>query len=333
MLYGLILSIRHLAYDKGWKKSGKASVPTICVGNITVGGTGKTPHTELILRLLSHSDRWAFRPLGMLSRGYRRKTKGYWQVPMDGSASLYGDEPVQIARKFPDVAVAVCKNRLEGCRKLAESGAELIVLDDAFQYRKLQADKNVVLIDFNRPVHKDRLLPWGRLRDLPSRLKKADIVIVTKCPASLEADEMRQWEQDLKLSGDQWLFFTTLRYGAPTPVFPEGDARYTYSRRLILFTGIAHDTPLRSYLSDTYKIVDRLSFPDHHKYSKADVRRLSAAVKATPTACLMTTEKDAQRIRDARDVPETLRQRMFYLPVEAAFFTLEEEAAFSEALG
>lgn len=333
MLYRLILSIRHLAYDKGWKKSGKASIPTICIGNITVGGTGKTPHTELILRLLAHSDRWAFRPLGVLSRGYRRKTKGYWQVPMDGSANLYGDEPVQIARKFPGVAVAVCKNRLEGCRKLAEGGAELIVLDDAFQYRKLQADKNVVLVDYNRPVHKDRLLPWGRLRDLPSRLKKADIVIVTKCPASLEADERRQWERDLKLSGDQRLFFTTLRYGTPTPVFPEGDGRYVYSRRLILFTGIAHDAPLRNYLSDIYKIVERLSFPDHHKYSKADVRRLSAAVKATPTACLMTTEKDAQRIRDARDVPETLRQRMFYLPVEAAFFTPEEEAAFTEALG
>ncbi|MBP3203008.1 MAG: tetraacyldisaccharide 4'-kinase [Bacteroidales bacterium] len=348
MLYGIILRLRHLAYDKGWKKSAQAPVPTICVGNVTAGGTGKTPHTEMILRTLIHSDEWAFKPLGMLSRGYKRKSKGYQVVPMDGSAALYGDEPVQIARKFPAVAVAVDKDRLEGCRKLAEAGSALIVLDDAFQYRRLRASKNIVLVDYYRPVFKDKLLPWGRLRDLPSRLKKADMVIVTKCPGEVDDAERAQWRKDLKLRGEQPLFFTSLRYGAPVPVFPEGDTRYAYSQRLILFTGIANDAPLRSYLSDSYKIVQRLEFPDHHKYTRADVRKLSAAVKANPTACLMTTEKDAQRIADAFSRPsaghsrpssghsrpdrESLRQRMFYLPVEAAFLSPEEEQAFTDAL-
>lgn len=333
MLYGLYLRLRHLAYDKGWKKAESASVPTVCIGNVTVGGTGKTPHTELLLKTLLHSDEWAFKPLAVLSRGYRRKSKGFQLVNPEGSADFYGDEPLQMARKFPSVAVAVDKDRVEGCRKLAEAGTQLIVLDDAFQYRKLLPGLSIVLVDYYRPVHKDRLLPWGSLRDFPSRLTKADIVIVTKCPAFLEEDERKQWRKDLGLLPEQKLFFTTLRYGDPVPVYPaEGDTRYAYAHRLVLFTGIANDAPLRSYLSDTYKLAKCLRFPDHHRYGRSDVRQLSAAIRENPTACLMTTEKDAQRIVDVPNVPAELRQRMFYLPVEAAFLSEEEEAAFREAL-
>ena len=330
MLYGTLLAIRHFCYDKGWKKSCRASVPTICIGNITVGGTGKTPHTEMVLRKLLQSDDWAYSNLAVLSRGYKRKSKGFQLVPRDGTALLYGDEPLQMAKKFPAVTVAVDKDRVRGCGKLAD--AHLIVLDDAFQYRRLKADINVVLVDYNRPVHKDTLLPWGRLRDLKSRLKAADMVIVTKCPAYVDDWERSQWVKYLRLSPEQKLFFTTLTYGAPEPVFPEGDARYTYSKRLVLFTGIANDAPLRSYLSDTYKIVRRIGFPDHHKYTRADIGTLKAAVKEFPTACLVTTEKDAQRIVDVKNVPEELRLRMFQIPVEAAFLTPEEDAAFTETL-
>ena len=330
MLYGTLLAIRHFCYDKGWKKSCRASVPTICIGNITVGGTGKTPHTEMVLRKLLQSDDWAYSNLAVLSRGYKRKSKGFQLVPRDGTALLYGDEPLQMAKKFPAVTVAVDKDRVRGCGKLAD--AHLIVLDDAFQYRRLKADINVVLVDYNRPVHKDTLLPWGRLRDLKSRLKAADMVIVTKCPAYVDDWERSQWVKYLRLSPEQKLFFTTLTYGAPEPVFPEGDARYTYSKRLVLFTGIANDAPLRSYLSDTYKIVRRIGFPDHHKYTRADIGTLKAAVKEFPTACLVTTEKDAQRIVDVKNVPEELRLRMFQIPVEAAFLTPEEDDAFTETL-
>ena len=332
MLYGLYLRLRHLAYDKGWKKAESASVPTICVGNVTVGGTGKTPHTELLLKTLLHSDEWSFKPLAVLSRGYKRKSKGFQLVSPDGSADLYGDEPLQIARKFPSVTVAVDKDRVEGCRMLAEAGTQLIVLDDAFQYRKLRPGVSIVLVDYYRPVHKDRLLPWGRLRDFPSRLKEADIVIVTKCPASLEEDEREQWRKDLGLLPSQKLFFTTLCYSDPVPVFPEGDTRYAYAHRLVLFTGIANDAPLRSYLSDTYKLIKCLRFPDHHRYGRSDVRQLSAAIRENPTACLMTTEKDAQRIVDVKNVPDTLRERMFFIPVQADFLSAEEQAAFREAL-
>ena len=152
MIYRLILALRHLAFDKGWKKTYKAEVPTICVGNITVGGTGKTPHTEMILRELMASDRWGFRNIAVLSRGYKRKSKGFQIVERDSSARFAGDEPLQIARKFPSVKVAVDKNRVKGCEKLAADGTEIIVLDDAFQYRRLSASLNIVLVDFNRPI-------------------------------------------------------------------------------------------------------------------------------------------------------------------------------------
>ena len=333
MIYRLILALRHLAYDKGWKKRVRPAVPTLCVGNVTVGGTGKTPHTELLLRRLLQSDRWAYANLAVLSRGYKRKSKGFQVVTRESSAAFAGDEPLQIARKFPAVTVAVDKNRIRGCEKLvADNQAQLIVLDDAFQYRKLQATQSIVLVDWNRPVFQDKLLPWGRLRDLPSRLQKADILIVTKCPAEVDDWTRQEWRRRLKLSAGQQLFFTTVAYATPEAVFPEADPRYTYASRLVLVSGIANDAPLRSYLSDTYKIARRLAFPDHHKFTRADIRALKAAVRENPTACLMTTEKDAQRLRDVPKVPLEIRQRLFYLPIEARFLSPEEDEAFTQTL-
>ena len=331
MIYGLWLRLRHLAYNKGWKKSFKADVPTICVGNITVGGTGKTPHVEMLLRQLRVSDRWGFKPLAVLSRGYKRKSRGFQIVnPDSSSASFAGDEPLQIARKFHGVTVAVDKNRVEGCRKL--EGADLIVLDDAFQYRRLTPSLSIVLVDYNRPVYEDRLLPYGRLRDLPSRLYKADIVIVTKCPPELDSWTRQEMRRKLNLKPEQKLFFTSIKYASTEPVFPEADPRYTYSSKVVLVSGIANNAPLRSYLSDTYKIVKRLDYPDHHRFTRGDVRAMAAAVKETPTACVMTTEKDAQRLREAKAVPDALKQRLFYLPIEAAFISEEDEKAFVEIL-
>lgn len=329
MMYGIWLRLRHLAYDKGWIKSVKATLPTICVGNVTVGGTGKTPHVEMILRYLSVNDKWSYKAIAVLSRGYKRKSKGFQIVQADSPASFAGDEPLQIARKFPAVTVAVDKDRVEGTGKL---DADLVVLDDAFQYRRLIPSLSIVLVDFNRPTFADSLLPWGRLRDLPSRIRKADVVIVTKCPAALEEGVREQFRQKLGLEREQKLFFTTVRYSTPEPVFKEADSRFTYAPRVILVTGIADDAPLRSYLSDTYKIAKRISFPDHHRFSKGDIRSICAAIKENPTACVMTTEKDAQRMRDTHDVPPDLKQRLFYMPIEAAFVSDEEAKAFEEVL-
>lgn len=322
MIYGLALRIRHLFYDKGWKKSFSPEVPTICVGNVSAGGTGKTPHVEMILRMLV--AQW--KQPAVLSRGYKRKSKGFQIVPHDGSALQFGDEPVQIARKFPDITVAVDKDRIHGCEELR--GAGVIVLDDAFQYRRLKPSLSIVLVDYNHPVFKDRLIPWGRLRDLPSRLKKADVVLVTKCPAYLDVQEREQWRKHLKLRADQPLFFTTLHYTAPVGVFPDADPHYIYSKHCTLITGIAHNKLFLNYLSDTYKIGRSIELMDHHTYTRADVRKMASAVKKQPTACLMTTEKDAQRLRDCKNMPEAVRKRLFYVPIEASFLTPEEESAF-----
>ena len=326
MLYGLVLRIRHLFYDRGWKKTFQPPVPTICVGNLTVGGTGKTPHVELLLRLLS------FRSVAVLSRGYKRKTKGFRIVGEADTAQTVGDEPLQIARKFPSVTVAVDKDRIHGCKELHDKQVEIVVLDDAFQFRKLDPALTLVLVDYHRPVFKDRLLPWGRLRDLPSRIRKADAVVVTKSPAEVPDDERAWWRSKLRLREEQPLFFTRIQYQKALPVFPEGDPHYLYSQKVILVSGIANDAPLRQYLSDTYKIVGRLSFPDHHRYTKRDIRAIAAAARNCSTACLMTTEKDAQRLRDVPDVPLELSRRLFYLPIEAVFLSPEEEANFVQYL-
>ena len=362
--YWLSLKLRHFFYDSGLRKVSSADVPTICIGNITVGGTGKTPHTEMLIRTLLQDEEWGSRSIAVLSRGYKRKTKGFQQVTSDGTALAYGDEPLQIKKKFPGITVAVDKSRTEGCdflahpdklqttkkgKKCIDKGlpaADLIILDDAFQHRALKPTLSIVLVDYNRPIFKDHLLPMGRLRDLPERIAAADIVIVSKCPNDVNAWEKCTWAENLGIrnfdaascSGTrrngkkQHIFFSTITYDAAEAVFPEGNPRYIYTNRLVLFSGIANDTPLLSYLSSDYKIVRHFKFPDHHKFSRADINTIASAAKEFPTSVIMTTEKDCQRIRDCHKIKEELKQRMFYSPIKTAFLTENEKEKFITAL-
>ena len=362
--YWLSLKLRHFFYDSGLRKVSSADVPTICIGNITVGGTGKTPHTEMLIRTLLQDEEWSSRSIAVLSRGYKRKTKGFQQVTSDGTALAYGDEPLQIKKKFPGITVAVDKSRTEGCDFLAHPdklqttkkgkkcidkdlpAAGLIILDDAFQHRALRPTLSIVLVDYNRPIFKDHLLPMGRLRDLPERIAAADIVIVSKCPNDVNAWEKCTWAENLGIrnfdaascSGTrrngkkQHIFFSTITYDAAEAVFPEGNPRYIYTNRLVLFSGIANDAPLLSYLSSDYKIVRHFKFPDHHKFSRADINTIASAAKEFPTSVIMTTEKDCQRIRDCHKIKEELKQRMFYSPIKTAFLTENEKEKFITAL-
>lgn len=362
--YWLSLKLRHFLYDTGLKKVRSADVPTICIGNITVGGTGKTPHTEMLIRTLLQDEDWGEKNIAVLSRGYKRKTKGFQQVTADGSAIAYGDEPLQIKKKFPGITVAVDGNRIEGCDFLAHPeklqsskkakkcidkdlpASDLIILDDAFQHRALKPTLSIVLVDYNRPIFKDHLLPLGRLRDLPQRIAAADIVIVSKCPNEVNAWEKCTWAENLGIrnfdarscSGTrrngkkQHIFFSTITYDAAEAIFPEGNPRYIYTNRLILFSGIANDAPLLSYLSSDYKIVRHFKFPDHHKFSKADIGTIASAAREFPTSVIMTTEKDSQRIRDCKKIKEELKQRMFYSPIKTVFLTENEKEKFISAL-
>lgn len=362
--YYLTLKLRHILFDHGIRKVSTSSVPTICVGNITAGGTGKTPHTEMILRTLLKSDDWAYEDIAVLSRGHRRASGGFQIVTRNGSVKEYGDEPLQIKKKFPGVTVAVDRHRVKGCdilcnpeklktekraRKCADAElapADLIVLDDAFQYRSLRAFYNIVLVDFNRPLSKDMLLPFGRLRDLPERLSAADVIIVSKCPAYLDDEKKALWAQDLglkeydpltcrckdKKGRDKLLLFTTIWYSSLQPIFEEADPRYAYSQKLILFSGIAKDTPLRMYLSDEHKIVKRFCFEDHHTYTKMDIRKIMRAIREHPTAVVATTEKDCQRILDFKGIPQDLKVRLFQVPIEVGFLSEREKEVFEDSL-
>ena len=362
--YSLTLACRHALYNIGLFKSHKASVPTICVGNITVGGTGKTPHTEMILRMLLEDERWQDKNIAVLSRGYKRKSKGFQQVVVDGTAEDFGDEPLQIKRKFPQVTVAVDKSRKEGCMFLTNPEllqtskkaarclykdmpkADIIVLDDAFQHRALKPDFSAVLIDYNRPVFKDHLMPIGRLRDLPSRLSAADALIVTKCPTYIDDEQRAAWAADLGLKEfdpqtcegirsngkRQKIFFTYINYDTPQAVYPEGDTRYLYAKRLILFSGIANDAPLRHFLCGEYKIVKHFNFPDHHKFTRSDIYSIRNASDTYPTSVIMTTEKDCQRVRDCKFVPGSLKDRMFHIPIKVGFLGDEDRNIFKSML-
>lgn len=358
--YWLSLKVRHFLYDKGVKKVRQADVPTVCIGNVTVGGTGKTPHTEMLLRALLADDQLGRKSIAVLSRGYKRKLKGFQQVVVNGSAAEYGDEPMQIKRKFPMVTVAVDGSRIEGCDFLVHPEklqtekaakkckfkellpAEVIILDDAFQHRALKPTLSIVLIDHNRPTFKDHLLPIGRLRDLPERVGKADVIIITKCPYDMNSWQKCTWADNLGLKNfnakeccgitsdgrKQYIFFTSIAYDTPEAIFHEGDPRYIHSKRMILFSGIANDTPMARWLSGDYNIVKRFRFSDHHQFTKGNIAAISSAALAHPTAVVMTTEKDAQRIRDCKRLSYDMKMRMFYIPIKTKFVTEEEERTF-----
>ena len=360
--YYLTLKARHFLYDSGIRKVHGSGIPSIGIGNVTVGGTGKTPHTEMIVRMLLRSEKWGGKNVAVLSRGYRRRLKGFQIVTSDGSAKDFGDEPLQIKKKFPGITVAVDRDRVEGCRILGNpkaflgsrksrkclakeiTPADVLVLDDCFQFRALRPDLQIVLIDHNRQVFRDSLLPMGRLRDLPERIAAADVLIVSKCPWEMNPWEMDKWALSLGVERynpkdcfgfrtdngrRQHLFFTRIGYDEARSVFPEGNSRYIYSKKAVMFSGIADDTQFSEQLRLSYSLVGHIKFGDHHKFSKSDISSIRSLAEAHPTALVITTEKDYQRIRDCKKIPEDLRQRMFYMPIRAQFLSDEEQKVFA----
>lgn len=313
--YYAVLSCRHLLYNSGILKSYKYSIPSICVGNITVGGTGKTPMTELLIRMFQGEYR-----IAVISRGYKRKTKGLREVMAEDNYKETGDEPLQIKKKFPNVRVFVDSNRGRAISFLEqlpiEHRPELILLDDAFQHRSVKTDCSIVLIDSSRPTYSDYLLPMGNLRDLPSRVKAADIVVVTKIQGDLDYATREHWRSKLGISTQTALHFSKITYLKPVPLFPECcDARYSYSKNAVLFSGIANDRQIKMELGWRYTINETVKFADHHNFTKSDMRKIANLAKRNPTSIVITTEKDAQRLAKRDDLPEILKERLFYIPI------------------
>lgn len=323
VLYGFGVGIRNLLFDLGILKSRRFAIPILCIGNITVGGTGKTPHTELLIDALRHKFRVA-----CLSRGYKRKTSGFRLADERSTAGDIGDEPLQIHKKFPDILVACDADRVHGIEKLMALAEppQVILLDDAFQHRYVQADKNIVLVDYSRPVMEDHLLPWGRLREGVHALKRADFLIVTKCPPDLSPIDQRIWSKHLDIKPYQQLFFSTTTYGEICPLVAGGETPQPGSECGILcVTGIAEPAPYVEHLKSYTPHITTLRYPDHHAFTGRDIQHIVRAFEQIPQEekYIFTTEKDAVRL-EACHFPEEIRQRMYYVPVVPKFIRNQE---------
>lgn len=316
-LYGMVVHIRHKLFDLKILRSEEFDIPVVCIGNLTVGGTGKTPVAELLIERFSEHYR-----VGVLSRGYRRKTKGFVLSTPTSSARTIGDEPRQMKLKYPSVPVAVCEKRAEGIRLLrkAHPEIELIILDDAFQHRYVEPWVNILLMDYNNPVYRDRLLPWGRLRDTRNQIHRANFVLVTKCPDDLNPLDMRIVINSLGLFPYQSLYFTRMRQGEITPLFADrAVGKVCEGDPVIAMSGIANPVPLLENLRKRFDVVAELTFDDHHTYRLSDMRRLEALFAAYPDAVVLTTEKDAVKLTNRKKVPEAVQQRLYYVPIHVSF--------------
>ena len=322
LFYGLVVSIRNKMFDLKILPSREFDLPVISVGNITAGGTGKTPHTEYIINLLRSVIKVA-----VLSRGYKRKTRGFFIVNPDSTVRQVGDEPLQIKQKFSDIMVAVDSNRVRGIEKLLTLPVkpEAIVLDDGYQHRYVTPGMNILLTDYNRLITKDSLLPYGRLRETASNRDRANIIVVTKCPDKIQPIEERIITKELFIRPYQNLYFTRLEYGAPQPVFPEDvispENNLGNGASVLLLTGIAYPEPLKEYLMHQSHNILEIRFPDHHNYTLKELDDIGAKFNTLPEGrrIIFTTEKDMVRIRDAANVPDVIRKNMYYIPLTISF--------------
>lgn len=325
-LYGLIVRLRNLAYDRGWLRSYAVAVPVISVGNLSIGGTGKTPVAE---GLLGHFQQQGLRA-AYLSRGYGRRTKGYLRVQVDGNAALYGDEALQVARKFPALPVAVCEDRVAGAeRLLAEDQIDLLILDDAFQHRRIRRDLDLVVIDGQRLPSHDGLLPMGGLREPCSHLRRADFLLVNKL---YDPDRLAQVQQSLARYQRPQLL------GRPVPaalhpwlgtkvLLPE----QLTDRSVILLAGIGNPQAFRQQIEALGARVEAMhAYRDHRPFRPADFERLRRACQAYPGAWIVTTEKDLTRLSGVKWVEAFRDLPLYALTIEIAWW--ETPVDWTEAL-
>jgi len=323
LIYGAAVWIRNRLFDKNILKSSGFNFPIICVGNLAAGGTGKTPMTEYLLRLLKKDFKTA-----TLSRGYKRKTTGFAIANEQTTALEIGDEPMQFHQKFPDVVVAVGEERLVAIPQLLHERpeTEVIILDDAFQHRQVQAGLNILLTDYSDLYTRDLMLPAGNLRDVRSSSARADIIVVTKCPAAITKEEKRKIIDEIDPTDQQQVFFTTIVYGKPYHLFDRQELELAQDFAVLLVCGIANPAPLKTYLTDTVHTYDLLRYADHHIFHTNDLRDIKQQFEKLKAGkkIVLTTEKDAVRLEkfvaELRDFP------IYVIPVEHAFLFAEEDA-------
>ena len=334
-LYGAGVWLRNTAFKLGILRQESFEVPVVSVGNITVGGTGKTPHVEYLIELLKDKAKVA-----VLSRGYKRRTRGFVIADENATAKTIGDEPLQMKRKYgDDITVAVDRKRCHGIRQLTsdEDGIDVILLDDAFQHRYVKPGVNILLVDYHRLIIYDKLLPAGRLREPLSGKNRADMVIVTKCPHDLKPMEFRVITKAMNLYPFQRLFFTCLEYRNITPVFGSGEQSLDSIGKdchILLLTGIASPQQMIEDLSPRCPHITPLTFGDHHTFTSSDVARINNEFAALPhPKMIITTEKDATRLIAVEGLSDEVRGAMFALPVKIRFMLGQEESFNEKIIG
>ena len=316
LFYGAVIKLRHLLFDANILHSEKFDIPIICVGNITVGGTGKTPTVEMLVEHYSQEKN-----VVVLSRGYGRTTKGYRIVNVDNTYHQVGDEPLQIKRKFPNVTVIVCEKRAFAIHRIKEEFPEtdLIIMDDGFQHRYVDPLINIVIIDANRPVERDHLLPYGQLRDTRQSLLRAHYFIVTKCPEDMKPIDMRVMHKVLVSKPSQNIFFSRMSPIPACSVFPDLYGTVPYGTDVVAMSGIGDNDAFNRGLARRYNVVATLDLDDHHTYRVSDLHKMKKLLEKHPTAVIMTTEKDAVKLAYSAAIPEELRTKLFYERISLRF--------------
>jgi tetraacyldisaccharide 4'-kinase len=327
LIYGWIVSLRNWMYDKNYLHSVRFNVPLICVGNLSLGGTGKSPMVEHLLSILSEEYK-----IGTLSRGYKRKTKGYALADQNTTALEIGDEPMQFHIKFPNVSVAVGERRIEAIPQLIQDVPKIqaIVLDDAFQHREIVADFNIILTEYDNLYCDDFFIPTGDLRDHRDAAKRADIIIVTKCPDNLSAIERDEIIEKIYPEQHQSVFFTTIQYETPYHIYNPADQWILTMRdEVLLVCGIANPLPLKNYIHEHTHTYYQISYSDHHIFSIEDLQEMKEKFDQinSKSKLILTTEKDAVRLvkytQELNNIP------LYVLPIKPKFL-FDSERNFNE---
>ena len=317
----MVVGLRNRLFDKGYLHKWRPPVATICVGNLSVGGTGKTPHTMALVQMLRREYKVA-----VLSRGYKRKTRGFRLAAAESTVRDIGDEPMLLHTVFPDIPVAVCEKRVHGVKRLLKlfSDLDAVILDDAFQHRYIEAGYSILLTPYHNLYVHDRYLPLGSLRESKRGSARANMVIVTKCPDNLRPIDMRVVSSALQLPQYQTLLFSKMRYGELYPLFPDKaepcalSAFAAKETQVCMLAGIALPGYMQCYLEKRFKTVKLLCFPDHHHYRTRDMKRLLEVFDAlqTDSRVIITTQKDAVRLCAWKQFPEQLKPYVYVLPID-----------------
>lgn len=319
MLYGAGISLRNFFYRTGVLKEVSFNLPVISVGNLSVGGTGKTPHIEYLIRLLKNHIH-----LATLSRGYKRKSEGYLEILPTMNAEQAGDEPLEFKRKFPEITVTVCESRTFGILEILKKHPETqtILLDDAFQHLSVKPGLNILLTEYARPFTRDLLLPAGRLREWRNAYRRAHVIVVTKCPDSLDETERRQLHEEINPLPYQSIYFSRYKYLQPYHFLsPQHRLNWNARPHVLLLSAIANASYLHQYLNGIAASVRPLEFEDHHYFTNFEIGEMETLFNQMPgePKIILTTEKDATRLELHRPYLASKQLPLFVLPVEVEF--------------